>query len=60
MRTNTGCDQWFSLVEPALKAALAGRNRSLVARTGKCGWANRERGPVFLGSKIKLDLRVVL
>ena len=37
--TNTGCNQWLSLVETLLKVALVGRHRSLVANTSKCGWA---------------------
>ena len=31
--------QWLSLVKPSLKVTLVGRNRSLVARTNKRGWA---------------------
>ena len=37
--TNIGCNQWLSLAKSALKVALAGWNRSLVARTNKHGWA---------------------
>ena len=37
--TSKGCNQWFSLAKILLKVALAGGNRSLVARTSKCGWA---------------------
>ena len=35
--TNTGCNQWLSLAKIALKVSSAGRNRSLVANTGRCG-----------------------
>ena len=37
--TNIGCNQWLSLAKTLLKVTLAGRNRSMVARTNKCGWA---------------------
>ena len=37
--TNKVCNQWLSLAKTLLKVALAGGNRSLVARTSKCGWA---------------------
>ena len=37
--TSIGCNQWLSLAKTILKVALVGRNRSLVARTSKCGWA---------------------
>ena len=37
--TNTGYIQWLSLVKSELKVAHAGRNRSLVVHTSKCGWA---------------------
>ena len=37
--TNNGCNQWLSLAKTLLKVALASGNRSLVSRTGKCGWA---------------------
>ena len=37
--TSSGCNQWLSLAKPLLKVALAGRNRSLVTQTSKCGWA---------------------
>ena len=33
--TDIGCNQWLSLAKPPLKVGLAGRNRSLVARTSK-------------------------
>ena len=36
--TNKGCNQWPSLAKTLLKVALFGGNRSLVARTSKCGW----------------------
>ena len=36
---NIGCNQWLSLAKTLLKVALAGRNRSMVAHTSKCGWA---------------------
>ena len=35
--TNTGCNQWLSLAKITLKVPLAGRNRSLVASTSRCG-----------------------
>ena len=38
--TSKGCNQWLSLAKTLLKVALAGGNRSLVARTSKCGWAH--------------------
>ena len=38
MSTNTSYNQWLSLAKTLLKVALDGRNRSLVARTNKCGW----------------------
>jgi hypothetical protein len=35
--TSTGCNQWLSLANIALKVPPAGRNRSLVAkRCGEC------------------------
>jgi hypothetical protein len=34
--TMTGCNQWLSLAKIALKVALAGRDRSLVANTSRC------------------------
>ena len=37
--TNTGCNRWLSLAKTLSKVILAGRNRLLVARTSKCGWA---------------------
>ena len=37
--TSTRCNQWLSLAITLLKVALAGRNRSLVACSSKCGWA---------------------
>ena len=37
--TSKGCNQWLSLAKTLLKVALAGGDRSLVARTSKCGWA---------------------
>ena len=37
--TSIGCNQWLSLAKSTLKVAPAGRNRSLVAYTSKCGWA---------------------
>ena len=37
--TNISCNQWLSLAEPGLKAAHAGRNRSLVTWTSMCGCA---------------------
>jgi hypothetical protein len=36
---NIGRNQWLSLAKPTLKVSLASRNRSLVPRTRKCGWA---------------------
>ena len=41
--TSNGCNEWLSPAYPTLKVAHAGRNRSLVARTGKCGWASSVR-----------------
>ena len=41
--TSTSCNEWLSLAKTLLKVALAGRNRSLIARTSKCGWAIRQR-----------------
>ena len=35
--TNTGCNQWLSLAKITLKVPHAGRNRSLVVRTSRCG-----------------------
>jgi hypothetical protein len=35
--TSSGCNQWRSLAELALKVPHAGRNRSLVADTSRCG-----------------------
>ena len=35
----TSGSHWLSLVEPTLKVAPVGRNRSLIARTNVCGWA---------------------
>ena len=49
--TNNCCNQWLSLAKPLLKVVLGGGNRSLVARTSKCGWAisllelNERTGP---------------
>ena len=43
MSTNIGCNQWLSLAKPTLKVAHAGRNRSLVAHTSKCGRAIRKK-----------------
>ena len=37
--TITGYKQWFSLTKSTLNVTLVGRNRSLMARTSKCGWA---------------------
>ena len=37
--TSKGCKQWLSLTKTLLKVTLVGGNRSLVARTSKCGWA---------------------
>ena len=37
--TNIGYNQWLSLAKPTLKVPHASKNRSLVARTSKCGWA---------------------
>ena len=36
----TVSNQWLSLAKTLLKVAIFGRNRSLVARTNKCGWDN--------------------
>ena len=36
---NSSCNQWLPLAKPTPKVALASRNRSLVPRTSKCGWA---------------------
>ena len=41
--TSFGCNQWLSLAKLALKVPLAGRSRSLVARTSKCGECIRKR-----------------
>ena len=35
--TSIGCNQWLSLAKIALKVPPAGRNRSLVASTNRCG-----------------------
>jgi hypothetical protein len=35
--TSTGCNQWLSLAEMALKVPHAGRNYSLMANTSRCG-----------------------
>jgi hypothetical protein len=35
--TSIGCNQWLSLAKIALKVPRADRNRSLVARTSRCG-----------------------
>jgi hypothetical protein len=35
--TIIGCNQWLSLDKIALKVSHVGRNRSLVARTNRCG-----------------------
>ena len=35
--TSTGCNQFLSLAKVALKVPPNGRNRSLVARTSRCG-----------------------
>ena len=40
--TNVGCNKWLSLAKSILKVGLAGRNRSLVAHTRKCGWATNQ------------------
>ena len=37
--TNIACNQWLSLAKPTLKVLLADRNRSLMVRTSKSGWA---------------------
>ena len=37
--TSTSYIQWLSLAKRTLKVTPTGRNRSLVARTNKCGWA---------------------
>ena len=37
--TSKGCNQWLLLAKTLLNVALAGGNRSLVARTSRCGWA---------------------
>jgi len=34
---NGGCNQWLSLAKLALEVPHAGRNRSLVARSNRCG-----------------------
>ena len=39
LSTSKSCNQWLSLGKTLLKVALVGGNRSLVARTSKCGWA---------------------
>jgi hypothetical protein len=39
--TSIGCKQWLSPAKPTLKVPHVGRNRSLVVRTSKCGWAIR-------------------
>jgi hypothetical protein len=39
--TSIGCNQWLSPAKPTLKVPHVGRNRSLVVRTSKCGWAIR-------------------
>ena len=41
------CNQWLSLAKTLLKVTLTGGNRSLVARTSKCGWANLLHKEVF-------------
>jgi hypothetical protein len=40
---SASCNQWLSLAKPCLKVLPAGRNRSLVARTSKCGWAIKNK-----------------
>ena len=37
--TSKGCNHWLLMANTLLKVALAGGNRSMVARTSKCGWA---------------------
>jgi hypothetical protein len=41
MSTNIGYNQWLSLAKACLKVHNVDRNRSLVTRTSKCGWAIR-------------------
>ena len=42
MSTSIGYNQWLSPAKPCLKVLPAGRNRSLVTRTNKCGWATSD------------------
>ena len=48
--TSKGCNQWLSLAKTLRKVALDGGNRSLVARTSKCGWAIRSKSPLHIGA----------
>ena len=41
--TNTNSNQWLPLVKLALTVIPHGRNRSLVTRPNKCGWATSSR-----------------
>ena len=43
--TSTGCNQWLSLAKIALKVPHAGRNRSPVANTSRCGEGIRASPP---------------
>ena len=48
--TNTSYNKWLSLAKPCLKVPHVGRNRSLVARTSKCGWAITRKGNTVASS----------
>ena len=57
--TDIGCNQWLSLAKSPLKVGLAGRNRSLVARTSKWGFAIRKCKIVEEHSMTLRDLHVM-
>jgi hypothetical protein len=58
--TSIGCNQWLSLAKITLKVPHAGRNRSLVANTNRCG--EGISGVFFVGggvaSEPKIDMYV--
>ena len=54
--TRTGCNQWLSLVKITLKVPHAGRNRSVVANTSRCGEGIR-RGDLSFGLVHKANPR---
>ena len=60
MSTSTGCNLWLSLTKPTLKVALlANKNRSVVPRTNKCGWATRQLELVPLNIIFSIIFNVV-